>query len=102
GAAPPGIVLLPLPDALPICNGVESVVVVEATSRVRGDGAVRAAIDDAEGVVPHDVPGESDAAAAENAALVIEDDARPEIDGLGLDRKSTRLNSSHVKISYAV
>src|SRR5690606_27818442 len=34
--------------------------------------------------------------------LVGMDEAQARLKGLGIDRKSTRLNSSHVKISYAV
>src|SRR5690606_41075844 len=41
----------------------------------------------------------------EAAAVIVERAAQPEIEGelrVEVDRKSTRLNSSHVKISYAV
>src|SRR5207302_3027804 len=42
-------------------------------------------------------------ALAGEQALVLEEDHRVvAADGRGQDRKSTRLNSSHVKISYAV
>src|SRR5690606_41882355 len=45
-------------------------------------------------------PGDRDAVLLEQPAL--DDLERIGVRALGLDRKSTRLNSSHVKISYAV
>src|SRR5690606_18982542 len=52
---------------------------------------------------PIEIPGVSNAyflRAAVNA--VRRHRGEPEMDAMDLDRKSTRLNSSHVKISYAV
>src|SRR5690606_41754720 len=86
--APPHIYTLSLHDALPICAPGG------AGARDRGGaGAGRA-----RGAGAGDPPGRDPG--AEGARL------RPARRGLarlpGGDRKSTRLNSSHVKISYAV
>src|SRR3712207_8374134 len=48
------------------------------------------------------VLGEIDAAAVPEVIVVNKVDAMSEDDILTLDRKSTRLNSSHANISYAV
>ena len=49
---------------------------------MRGEDVVAAAIDEPEHVVVRDLLAEANAARAENAALVIERDARAEIDVL--------------------
>src|SRR5699024_12436826 len=79
-AAPPIISTLSLHDALPISRLVEL---------ARG-------VDD--GPVEPDTPDKS-----LSAEETFEHDvAEPEVSGSTGDRKSTRLNSSHVSISYAV
>src|SRR5690606_41441802 len=93
--------LLSLPDALPICAGDEDGPSLPARSR---DG--RAALSRRGAPGPADglrrgrvrlgdpaLPDTTEAAASPHASAG---------GRLGPDRKSTRLNSSHVKISYAV
>ncbi len=65
-------------------HGVERVVVVELGSGEGRDGVIAAAVHDTELVISRDVLGEPDATRAENAALVVEHDARPKINGLRL------------------
>ena len=65
-------------------HGVERVIVVENFSRIRRERVPTAAIDDAERVIADDVLRETDAARAKDATLVVEHDARTEVDGLGL------------------
>jgi hypothetical protein len=52
---------------------------------IAGKRAVAAAVDEAEDVVLGDLLAEADAAGAEDAALVVEHDARPELGALRLD-----------------
>src|SRR5690606_41576586 len=94
--APSYVDPLSLHDALPIClgtppcrqvlppaipRGTDRRAVLHSRPRVERRGAARA------GRISRRVSGRSGAAG---------------LRGLGRDRKSTRLNSSHVKISYAV
>src|SRR3989449_11393035 len=65
-----------------------------------GERVVTATVDEAKRVVADDCPSEPDAARAENAALIIEHDARAEIDRfrfvyLGLDETAGRLAVVH-------
>src|SRR5690606_40261415 len=90
---------LALHDALPICGAA-------FTGRGRSTPAGRR---QALGVGGRGTPfpgRQSDAAAARRRAAVVPDrDGQAPVAGGGAavgDRKSTRLNSSHVKISYAV
>ena len=71
-------------------HGVQRVIVVERLAGMTRDRVVTAAIDDAQRVVARDVLRETDAARAKNAALVVEHDARPEIDGLSACEPSLR------------
>jgi len=63
---------------------VERVVVLQLLARVARERAVAAAVDEAEDVVLGDLLAEADAARAEDAALVVEHDARPELGALRL------------------
>src|SRR2546430_10962482 len=76
---------------------------VDAASRTHHqDGPLRRAIhDDADVTLAGDLYGRSDQHLMDGEALDrhAEDGFRA---GFGLDRKSTRLNSSHSQISYAV
>ena len=65
-------------------HGVERVIVVEFARFEGTDGVVGTAIHDAQRVVASNVASEADAPGAQDAALVIEDDAGTEIDRLGL------------------
>src|SRR5690606_42018258 len=96
----PGIYTLSLHDALPISEIVgEASLVLEA--------AAEAGVQEGVAELGQDAAGEVDAAARAQGQREIGRDG-PEHDAEGLDRghavdrKSTRLNSSHVKISYAV
>src|SRR5690606_40104266 len=89
-AATTGLYTLSLHDALPICDGVGTI------GGHRRSGQRVDALDQREGDVV-----EVDAAVdvrRRDAIAVQKDD----VAGRAEDRKSTRLNSSHVKISYAV
>ena len=63
-------------------DGVERVIILQPLAGMRGQDGVAAAIDEAEDVVVRDLLAEADAARAENAALVVERDARTELDVL--------------------
>src|SRR5439155_14474728 len=63
---------------------VEGVIVVERFPGIMRERVVTAAIDETERVVPDDVPREPNTARTENAAFIIEHDARAETDGFGL------------------
>src|SRR3712207_8747365 len=65
-----------------------------------GPGGVRRARAVADDVHPGDGDGDVQGRLAHGAALGVAVHRRPAADGL--DRKSTRLNSSHANISYAV
>ena len=65
-------------------DGVETVVVVELAAGVDGKGGVGSAIGESENGVVGDFVHEADTAAAHDAALVIEANARSDIDVLGL------------------
>ena len=65
-------------------DGVERIIVFESLAGMRGQDGVTAAIDKPEDVVVCDFVAEPDAARAEDAALVIECDARPEHDVLSV------------------
>src|SRR5256886_6139148 len=88
--APPEIYPLPLPDALPICERDRRGVGAAAPER----SEVAVAVDSLEAGHYHYVTCMKIGA---NFLLVDGDDP-----GLVVDRKSTRLNSSHSQISYAV
>src|SRR5256885_1462499 len=96
--APPDIYPLPLPDPLPIF--------VAEARRPRPDEHEPVAQDADVGGPLHDVherdDGEGALAAARGAARVVHAEAVQVVDGDAADRKSTRLNSSHLVISYAV
>ena len=64
---------------------VERVVVVERFAGVSSERIVAAAIDHTERVVADDVLREADAARAEDTALIVEHDARAEVNGLAAD-----------------
>src|SRR5690606_41860581 len=96
--ATPAIYTLSLHDALPIL--AEEHEVVRATGlRPQSD---RGLLPTAEGLTTHDRTGDT----AVHVGVADLDAIEPGGDLLGVegmeDRKSTRLNSSHVKISYAV
>ena len=63
---------------------VERVIVLQSFAGMGGQHGVAAAIDEAEHVVLRDFLAKANAARAEDAALVIERDARPELDVLRL------------------
>src|SRR5690606_41350170 len=91
-----GIDTLSLPDALPIWP--DPTVRLEVVGRLAigqedDVGALAGVLDGASVGVPR--PGAGSAAAAVHQTLAAQV-------AIGLDRKSTRLNSSHVNISYAV
>src|SRR2546430_9136743 len=92
--APPEISTLPLHDALPICHVlVDAAVLGHAGSEAHH---LAQAIDDDELAVRMARDHHVEAVAAEVHR-------RENLgDGAGRDRKSTRLNSSHSQISYAV
>src|SRR5690606_41594729 len=92
---------LTLHDALPICEArqYEAVEYVAETPPLR-PGRIEGLLDQpAEVAVQVVEDGEEDLLLA--AFEVVVEGAFAELGALG-DRKSTRLNSSHVKISYAV
>src|SRR5690606_41247665 len=101
-AAPPAVPPPPLPDALPISAGLplsHRTVGVRLTRRVLGGrcGSFRGS------------QVRVDACPGERSGSRGRADLREQVGGIArdpdsrdLDRKSTRLNSSHVKISYAV
>ena len=61
---------------------VERIIVLQPLSGMRGQNGVAAAIDETQHVVVRDFLAKPDAARAENATLVIERDARTELDVL--------------------
>ena len=63
---------------------VERIIIFQPLAGMRGEDGVTAAIDEPEHVVVRDLLAETNAARAENAALVIERDARTELDVLRL------------------
>src|SRR5690606_41059944 len=80
--APPEIYTLSLHDALPILAGENAhLLAFDVMVDARHPGI--------------DLVGQ-------HALSLLRDEPGPFVDRLGPDRKSTRLNSSHVKISYAV
>src|SRR5690606_40547836 len=85
-APPPDLSPLSLHDALPIFEHPPRLGVDVAAHQFAGGGIQR------------DLPGQVDGAAGAHGLGIRTDGGRR---ALG-DRKSTRLNSSHVKISYAV
>src|SRR5690606_41594266 len=98
-SAPTETYPLSLHDALPISREVVRAVGGEHPGESRG---VRGALASAEGGA--DQPADGPVAGLERGVHRAAAGAQPvgEASGLGGDRKSTRLNSSHVKISYAV
>src|SRR5690606_40080731 len=97
--APGLIYTLSLHDALPIYGDTHEALLPDALA-ARPPGAMRP------GTVPAHPARRHVRACAGGAAAGCParrpDRARPGSRPAGLDRKSTRLNSSHVKISYAV
>src|SRR5690606_40966886 len=91
-----------LPDALPLWPVEREVgelggelAAVDEDRGVEADGAE-------EGVAELDVPVEDEVAAVDVGDFVLNGNIELRYPFLRSDRKSTRLNSSHVKISYAV
>ena len=74
-------------------DGVERIIVFQRLARMRGQNGVTAAIDEAEHVVVRDFLAEADAARAENAALVVERDARAELHSFRLSSLCSRGNA---------
>ncbi len=64
-------------------HSVEGIGVVETFARVDGEVGLGAALDEAEAVVVGDVFHEADAAGAEDAAFVVEDDVFANVHGFG-------------------
>src|SRR5207302_3663991 len=102
GAAPTELYTLSLHDALPIC-GEGAVGRAGAAAHHGGDAAVERLVDllraDEMDVAVDAARGDDLALAGDRLGARADDDVDL---GLDVDRKSTRLNSSHVKISYAV
>src|SRR5690606_41482814 len=82
---PTEIFTLSLHDALPICRSLPG---LSSTGFIAGSGATRAASAWTHWARP--------------ISAVVPSAAAQTIELFDIDRKSTRLNSSHVKISYAV
>src|SRR5690606_39965643 len=96
--SPPFLYTLSLHDALPISDLVDVPLVLHGASGVP-DEAIKRAI--SLGICKVNI--DTNLRQAFVAAIVRVLSEKPgEIDPRKLDRKSTRLNSSHVKISYAV
>src|SRR5690606_41687226 len=96
--ATPEIYPLSLHDALPIFDRVAPIVTAAARLRLHGPCVFHPAAF----VDVVDVEVAIGAAAGPQEAVEPLDLVHQLADIVGLDRKSTRLNSSHVKISYAV
>lgn len=65
-------------------DGVKGIVAVEPLARMNREMRVAAAIDESQAIILRDLVHETDAARAENAALIIEDDPLTDVDMLRL------------------
>src|SRR5690606_39601491 len=102
-AAPATTALRPLSlhDALPICAQRRGRTAAGASARSQRGGEGKAEAPVAQALHASGALGTPEQAQGQGSAPLI--DLRPRFAGAcHLDRKSTRLNSSHVKISYAV
>src|SRR5699024_12454084 len=94
-----GIYTLSLHDALPICYAVK---IAQAFDIAAMHGLEPRSMTDASFKATNSFDGLVTDNVIEYNAETIEDDLETAVQTIVIDRKSTRLNSSHVSISYAV